>query len=36
MVDNVVISEVDAIMCVVLTKAEKHLPYLQLLDATNI
>jgi hypothetical protein len=33
MIGNVVISEVDAVMYVVLTKAEKHLSYVQLLDA---
>jgi len=32
---NVVISAVDAVMYVVLSEAEKHVPYVQLLGATK-
>jgi hypothetical protein len=35
MTGNVIISEVDALMYVVLSKAEKHMPYWQLFDATD-
>jgi hypothetical protein len=35
MTGNVVISEVDAVMYVVLSKAEKHLPYGELLGTTE-
>jgi hypothetical protein len=27
MIDNIVISKVDALMYVILSKAEKHMPY---------
>ena len=33
--DNVVISEVDALMCIVLSKAEKHVPYEELAGTTE-
>jgi hypothetical protein len=35
MTNNVVISEVDAFMYVVLSKAEKHVPYGILVDTTK-
>ena len=33
---NVVISEVDALMCVVLSKAEKHVPNGELVGTTEM
>jgi hypothetical protein len=30
-----VISEVDAVMCVVLRKAEKHVPYVELVGTSE-
>jgi hypothetical protein len=35
MTDNVVISEVDASICVVLNKGKKHVPYRELLGTTE-
>ena len=35
MTGNVVISEVDALMYVVLSKAEKHVPYGELIGTTE-
>jgi hypothetical protein len=35
MTGSVVISEVDALMYVVLSKAEKHVPYGELVDTTE-
>ena len=35
MIGSVVISEVDALMYVVLSKAEKHVPYVQLLGTAK-
>jgi hypothetical protein len=35
MTGNVVISEVDAVMYVILSKAEKHVPYGELVGTTK-
>ena len=35
MIGNVVISEVDAFVYVVLTKAENHMPYVELVGTTE-
>jgi hypothetical protein len=35
MIDHVVLSEVDAVMYVVLSKAEKHVPYGKLVRITE-
>ena len=35
MTGNVVISEVDAIMYVILSRAEKHVPYVELVGTTE-
>jgi hypothetical protein len=35
MIGNVIISEVDALMYVVLSKAEKHMPYGELVCTTK-
>ena len=35
MTGNIIISEVDALMYVVLSKAEKHVPYEELFGTTD-
>jgi len=35
MTGNVIVSEVDALMCVVRSKAEKHVPYGELVGTTE-
>ena len=34
-IDNVVICEVDDLMCVVLSEEEKHVPYGETVDTTD-